>query len=68
MNNYSSVQFIPVLYDHACAHDIMPANKYLIMVHSMHDINLWYNLCMLKSYKSLSLKDMRPLLLQLSCY
>ena len=53
MTSYSSVQFIPVLYDHACAHDIMPDNKYLIMVHSMHDINLWYNLGMLKSYKSL---------------
>ena len=68
MTGYSSVQLLPVLLDHACTHEIMPANKSLIRVHSMHDINLWYNVCMLTSYKSLSIKDMRPLLLKLSCY
>ena len=50
---------------------IIPASMIscpLTSVHSMHDINFWYNVCMLTSYKSLSIKDMRPLLLKLSCY
>ena len=53
---------------HACNHVIMPANKYLIRVHSMNDINLWYNVCMLKSYKNLSIMDMRSLLLLITVY
>ena len=56
-------KLLPVLFDHACNHAIMPATML-----SMNDINLWYNVCMLKSYKSLSIKDMRPLLLKPSCY
>ena len=49
--HYQSVQHSPVLLNHACNHDIMPATKDLFMVHSMHAINLCSNLCMLKSFK-----------------
>ena len=59
-----SVQLLPVLIDHACTMISCP----LTSVHSMHDSNLWYNVCMLTSYTSLSIKDMRPLLWKLSCY
>jgi hypothetical protein len=48
----TSVQLLHVLLDHACTYDIMPANEYLIIVHSMHDINSWYNLHAQIFYKS----------------
>ena len=49
--HYQSVQHSPVLLDHACNHDIMPATKDLFMVHSMHAINLCSTLCMLTYFK-----------------